>query len=103
MIDVARYCESVMGNKTYKFALAGMGSLARKELTPFSDFKNILFLENCASKRVDFEKVLSYFRWFSVNYQIILINLQETIVPSVAISSLNDERSIHDAGCLSMQ
>ena len=95
MADIGSYCENVMGKPSCNFALAGMGSLARKEITPFSDFENILLLENSASKQENFEEILHYFRWYSVIFQIILINLQETIIPSVAIPSLNDESSKH--------
>ena len=33
---------------------------------------------------------MNYFRWFSVIFQIVVINLKETILPSLAIPSLND-------------
>ena len=95
MANVARYCESVMGEPTCRFALGGMGSLARKEITPFSDFENFLLLENDAINRANYHNILNYFRWFSVIFQIILINLHETIIPSVAIASLNDKASKH--------
>ena len=38
-----------------------------------------------------YEEILDYFRWYSVVFHIIVINLQETILPSVSISSLNDK------------
>ena len=93
MVDVASYCESVMGKPKCKFALAGMGSLARKEITPYSDFENILLLKNSAKKNKNYEQILNYFRWYSVIFQIIMINLGETIIPRVAIPSLNDKSS----------
>ena len=95
MADVASYCEHVMGEPSCKFALAGMGSLARKEITPFSDFENIILLENSASNMKNFNRIVDYFKWFSVIFQIVLINIQETIIPSVAIYSLNDKSSKH--------
>ena len=94
MADVAEYCHDIMGDAPCRFAIIGMGSLARKEITPFSDFEHIITLEDevvnkCANN--NFEKiVISYFKWFSVVFHIIVINLQETILPSVAIPSLND-------------
>ena len=36
------------------------------------------------------EVVVDYFRWLSVIMQIVVINLKETVLPSVAISALND-------------
>ena len=96
MRNVASFCEEVMGESTIKFALAGMGSLARNEITPYSDFENIILLENSKTANAEndcSEEQLNRFRWFSVIIQIILINLQETIIPSIAIFSLNDESS----------
>jgi len=90
MINLARYCEEVMGEAPCKFALIGMGSLARCEITPYSDFENVILLDNSLPRDESYEKALNYFRWFSVIFQIVLINLQETIVPSVAIDSLSD-------------
>ena len=40
-----------------------------------------------------YEQKLEYYRWFSVIFQTIVINLQETILPSVLIFSLNDKSS----------
>ena len=93
MANVAKYCEKVMGRAPCTFALAGMGSLARKEITPYSDFENIILLKDTVKTRKDYENILSYFRWFSVIFHVILINLQETIIPSVAIGSLNEKSS----------
>ena len=91
MAGIAKYCEGVMGAAPCKFAVAGMGSLARKEITPYSDFEHIILLENVVKQNDDYEHCLRYFRWFSVIFQIIVINLRETIIPSVAINSLNDQ------------
>ena len=91
MANLARFCEEVMGPAPCKFALTGMGSLARSEVTPYSDFENIILLDNKinTTDKNSYEKILQYFRWFSVIFQIVLVNLQETIIPSVAIASLN--------------
>ena len=89
MANLAKYCENVMGEPPCKFALVGMGSLARKEITPYSDFEHIIVLEDMSNKKASDENVLNYFRWFSVIFQIIVINLQETILPSVVIEGLN--------------
>ena len=86
MKDVAKYCENIMGKAPCKFSIAGMGSLSRKEITPYSDFEHLILLEKSLTNNND----LNYFRWFSVVFHIIIINLQETILPSVAISSLNN-------------
>ena len=86
MSEILLYCQTVMGKTPCMFALIGMGSLARKEITPYSDFEHIIVLEENCQQRPDYESALEYFRWLSVIFQIILINLQETIVPSVDIN-----------------
>jgi len=92
MADLAKFCFNVMGESPCKFTLAGMGSLARKEITPYSDFEHIILLQEDAFDNLpesEKEKSLNYFKWFSVIFQTVIINLQETIIPSVAIPSLN--------------
>ena len=94
MADIAAFCEDVMGEAPFTFAIAGMGSLARKEITPYSDFEHIILLPNTVNTdHESYEQKLEYYRWFSVIFQTIVINLQETILPSVLIFSLNDKSS----------
>ena len=87
---LARRCIEILGKPSCKFALVGMGSLARKEITPYSDFECIIVLEEGVQKTKNYQHSLEYFRWFSVIFQIVLISLGETILPSVAIPSLNN-------------
>ncbi|CAK8673029.1 unnamed protein product [Clavelina lepadiformis] len=84
---VSNECEKIMGNPPCKYSITGMGSLARYEITPYSDFEHIILLEEGAQEKDNYLQVLEYFRWFSVIFQTIIINLQETIIPSVAIPS----------------
>ena len=91
MKDVTRYCEHVMGPPPCKFAVVGMGSLARNEITPYSDFEHIILLEKVEDSRY-FENCLEYFRWFTVIFHVIVLNLQETIIPRLNIKHLNDKR-----------
>ncbi|XP_078489290.1 uncharacterized protein LOC144746184 [Ciona intestinalis] len=90
MQDISKCCEEISGTPPCSFALVGMGSLARKEITPFSDFENVIVLKEGVQKLKDFKKTLEYFRWFAVIFQVILINFGETIIPSVAIPCLNN-------------
>nr|XP_026689423.1 uncharacterized protein LOC113474085 [Ciona intestinalis] len=90
MKSICERCIEILGSPPCKFALVGMGSLARTEITPYSDFENIIVLEEGVDKRKSYESVLEYFRWLAVVFQTILINFGETIIPSVGISSLND-------------
>nr|CAB3262889.1 uncharacterized protein LOC100184710 [Phallusia mammillata] len=89
MRQISDYCVDVLGDPPCKFAQIGMGSLARKEVTPFSDFENAILIENGT------EAIKEYFRWYSVIFQMVLINFGETILPCLAIPSLND---FHQAG-----
>ena len=90
MEELSDYCEDVLGDPPCDYALVGMGSLARQEITPYSDFENMILLKDGCENRNDYHKILEYFRWFAVIFQIVLINLQETIIPSLAIPGLND-------------
>ena len=89
MNDLSQYCEHVMGPPPCKFAVVGMGSLARKEITPYSDFEHIILLENTSCDK----NCMEYFRWFSVIFHVVVLNLQETIIPSLNIEFLNDKTS----------
>ena len=81
MTKLAKDCRKIMGKAPCKFAIIGMGSLARKEITPFSDFEHVIVLDSKFDG--ENEGILNYFRWYSVIFQIILIHLGETVIPSV--------------------
>ena len=87
MAEISQFCEGVMGTPPCSYAIVGLGSLAREEITPYSDFEHIILLFDDEN----YESHLSYFRWFSVIFHIIVLNLQETIIPSLNVSSLNNE------------
>ena len=100
MSELSDSCIKIIGEPPCKFALVGMGSLARQEITPFSDFEHIIVLEEISQQTDDNkEKILNYFRWFSVTFHIILINIRETIIPGVAIPSLNNHSKHGDWFC----
>ena len=91
MSELSDSCIKILGKPPCKFALVGMGSLARQEITPYGDFEHIIVLEEMNQQKAkNKENILKYFRWYSIIFQIILINIQETIIPSVAIPSLNN-------------
>ena len=89
MAELSQYCEDVMGKAPCEYSIVGMGSLAREEITAYSDFEHIILL--CDNK--NYKSYLEYFKWFSVIFHIVVLNLQETIVPSLNIASLNGEDS----------
>ena len=89
MAHLSEFCEDVMGKPPCEYAIAGMGSLARNETTPYSDFEHIILLSDLMNNK----SRLEYFRWYSVIFHTVLLNLQETIIPSLNIHSLNDKDS----------
>ena len=44
MTDLSQFCEERFGKPLCEYAIAGMGSLARKEITAYSDFEHIILL-----------------------------------------------------------
>ena len=89
MAELSQLCKDIMGEPPCEYAIVGMGSLAREEITPYSDFEHIILL----SDDKNYKSHLEYFRWYSVIFHIIILNLQETIIPSLNIYSLNDKES----------
>ena len=89
MAEISQYCEDTMGKAPCEYAIVGMGSLAREEITPYSDFEHIILLFDDENHK----SYLEYFRWFSVIFHIVVLNLRETIVPSLNIASFNAKES----------
>ena len=91
MANISRKCIQTMGELPCKYALVGMGSLARDEITPYSDFEHIIVLQNLFKKgEEEIEMSKEYFRWYSVLFHIVVINLKETYIPKVCVPCLND-------------
>ena len=89
MAEISQYCEDVMGKPSCPYVVVGMGSLAREEITAYSDFEHIILL--CDDE--NYKSYVEYFKWFSVIFHIVVLNVQETIVPSLNIASLNGTES----------
>ena len=85
MADISKFCLDIMGTPPCEYSIVGMGSLAREEITPYSDFEHIILL--CDDE--NYEQHLEYFRWYSVIFHVIVLNLQESIIPSLNIKSLS--------------
>ena len=85
MADISKFCLDIMGTPPCEYSIVGMGSLAREEITPYSDFEHIILL--CDDE--NYEQHLEYFRWYSVIFHVIILNVQESIIPSLNIKSLD--------------
>ena len=90
MDSISKKCIKLMGKPPCQYAVVGMGSLARKEVTPYSDFEHVIVLEEGVQFKSNYQDVLEYFRWFTVIFQLVIICLGETIIPSVSIPLLNN-------------
>ncbi|MHA7841307.1 MAG: DUF294 nucleotidyltransferase-like domain-containing protein, partial [Gammaproteobacteria bacterium] len=67
------------------YSLVGLGSLGRGDMTPYSDLECVLLIEK------DTPPIRDYFRRVSAVFQGWVIQLQETILPTLVISVLNHE------------
>jgi len=90
MMKITHVCIGLKIPAPCKYALVGMGSLAKKEITPYSDFEHAIVLEDGIQKKTNYEEIVEYFRWFSVIFHLVVINVGETIVPSICLPFINN-------------
>ncbi|XP_076801998.1 uncharacterized protein LOC143446298 [Clavelina lepadiformis] len=97
MKSISDRCIEIKGKPPCRYCVAGMGSLARKEITPYSDFEHVILLDdellqNNDENSYQYQSALEYFRWFSVLFHVIILRLGETIIPAVSVPSLNNSQ-----------
>jgi len=93
MAIISHRCKEILGDPPCEYALVGMGSMASTQMTPYSTFNYMILLKDyCKSKqkrRRFGRNVKEYFRWYSVLFHIIVINLQESLLPMAFIEYLS--------------
>jgi tetratricopeptide (TPR) repeat protein len=82
LADIYRKAESVVGSPPCKYAVIGLGSMALRQITPYSDLEYALLTENENYKLSKTNEVRNYFSNLSHLVHFMIINLGESVIPA---------------------
>jgi flavodoxin len=77
-----RNSEAELGSPPCKYAIVGLGSMALKQITPYSDLEFAILTENENYKQNEDPNIKEYFKNLSHLANFKIINLGETIIPT---------------------
>ncbi|CAH1803265.1 unnamed protein product [Owenia fusiformis] len=83
-------CISVLGRRNCRFAIIGLGSLARKEVTAWSDLESAILYDPTGKSNEEIEKLKLDFRILVHYLHLKVINLGETKINALDIPVLCD-------------
>ncbi|CAH1794417.1 unnamed protein product, partial [Owenia fusiformis] len=94
MSDLVKQCQDLLDFHPIDFALIAFGSFSRKETTPFSDVEFAAVQDSSQSEMEP--EYREYLEKMIMILHLKLISFGETVLPAMAISSLNDNTDPSD-------
>ena len=88
LINIFLFCSQIAGPAPCTFSIIGLGSMSRKEITPYSDLEFAILVDD--NDKNPSQEQRQYFRFLTYLIQVEIIKLGETILPSMGIPSLNN-------------
>ncbi|CAH1780613.1 unnamed protein product [Owenia fusiformis] len=83
-------CLNVLGTPNCSFCFVGLGSLARQEATAYSDLESAIIFDDTGKSDEEIDQLKVEFRLIVHYLHFKILNLGETVIPSLSIPVLND-------------